>query len=188
MGCHFRMSYNLHFFNESFSIGAKKPNFTLMQEIERKFLVVNNDFMKSAVEAQSIEQGYLSLDPDRTVRVRLQNGKGFLTIKGKSSEDGTTRMEWEIAMSEAEAKSLLTLCLGNLIVKTRYKIPVKSHCFEVDVFEAPFGGLVLAEIELEDVADKFEKPSWLGKEVTGDVRYYNARMASGDSGLETPSV
>ncbi len=147
-----------------------------MNEIERKFLVINDNFKTEATKQYEIKQGYLNRNPERTVRVRIKNNKAFLTIKGKSNSNGTTRFEWENQIDINEAFELLKLSEGNIIEKTRYIIPYKNHTFEVDVFEGNQKGLVLAEIELKIENENFEKPSWLGKEVTGDVRYYNSNM------------
>jgi len=119
-----------------------------MVEIERKFLVLNNDFMDLATAKNRIVQGYLNSNPERTVRVRIKGEKGFLTIKGKGNESGTTRMEWETEIPLAEAEKLLTLCENGVIDKTRYEIPTNKHTYEVDVFYGENNGLIVAEIEL----------------------------------------
>lgn len=149
-----------------------------MLEIERKFLVDDKgNCLKSATASFSIVQGYLSNDPARTVRLRIRNKHAFLTVKGASSANGTTRVEWEKEISNEDAKALLPLCLPGTIHKTRYHVPYKQHLFEIDVFEDNLSGLVLAEIELENATQKIELPSWIGKEVTGDNRYYNSYLA-----------
>lgn len=149
-----------------------------MLEIERKFLVCNvQACLDKATASFAIFQGYLSTDPARTVRLRTQNDHAFLTIKGASSSDGTTRVEWEKAISLDEAKTLLPLCLPGSIQKTRHHIPFNELIFEVDVFKAALSGLVLAEIELKSAAQKIELPDWIGKEVTADQRYYNSYLA-----------
>lgn len=145
-------------------------------EIERKFLVKNNTFKQEAESHHHIFQGYLSKDPERTVRVRIKDQKGLLTIKGKSNKDGTSRLEWEILISLEEAKALLDLALGEPIEKIRYVIPCGEFAFEVDVFLKPKNNLILAEIELPAENTPFKKPEWLGEEVTGDPSYYNATM------------
>jgi len=145
------------------------------QEIERKFLV-EGDFIDQAEESLDIIQGYLSLDKERTVRVRIQNKKAFLTIKGKSNASGLSRYEWEKEIDQSEAQELLKLATGSLIEKIRYRIPVGNHVFEVDVFSGENEGLILAEVELQSETEAFEKPKWLGKEVSGDSRYYNANL------------
>lgn len=144
-------------------------------EIERKFLV-KGDFIDQAEERLVIIQGYLSLDKARTVRVRIQNEKAFLTIKGKSNASGLSRYEWEKEIDQSEAKELLKLAIGSSIEKIRYCIPVGNHVFEVDVFSGENEGLVIAEVELQSETEAFEKPDWLGKEVSGDPRYYNANL------------
>lgn len=148
-----------------------------MQEIERKFLVKNDSFINWATAKKKIAQGYLNTNPERTVRVRISNEKGFLTIKGKGNESGMTRFEWEKEISLEEAKSLLVLCEKGVIEKTRFEIPSGNHLFEVDVFYGENEGLIVAEIELSDEDEAFEIPDWLGKEVTNDERYYNAYLS-----------
>ncbi|WP_310554586.1 CYTH domain-containing protein [Flavobacterium sp.] len=149
-----------------------------MIEIERKFLVLNTDFEAVAVAKNRIVQGYLNSNPERTVRVRIKGDKGFLTIKGKGSDSGTTRLEWESEIPVAEAEQLLSLCESGVIDKVRFEIPSGKHTYEVDVFEGENFGLVIAEIELNSENEAFEKPSWLGKEVTGNVKYYNAYLSN----------
>jgi len=148
-----------------------------MVEIERKFLVNSTDFKEQASAKNQIAQGYLNSNPERTVRVRIKGESGFLTIKGKGNESGTTRLEWETEIPLAEAKPLLALCEKGIIDKIRYEITVGKHTFEVDEFFGENEGLLLAEVELHDENESFEKPSWLGKEVTNDVRYYNAYLS-----------
>jgi CYTH domain-containing protein len=146
-----------------------------MQEIERKFLVKNIDFLKG-LKGFKIVQGYLSSDPERNVRIRVKVDLAFLTIKGISNESGTTRFEWEKEIEVIDAEELLKLCLPGIIDKTRFEIPAGNHIFEVDVFEGENKGLIIAEIELDNENDSFQKPEWLGDEVTGDVRYYNSYL------------
>ena len=149
-----------------------------MIEIERKFLVLNNDFIALAVSKNRIVQGYLNSNPERTVRVRIKGSKGFLTIKGKGNDSGTTRLEWETEIPLAEAEKLLAICENGVIDKIRHEIPSGKHIYEVDVFAEENNGLVIAEIELDDENEFFEKPNWLGQEVTGDTRYYNAYLSN----------
>jgi adenylate cyclase len=149
-----------------------------MVEIERKFLVVSADYKKEAFAANTIKQGYLNSNPERTVRVRVKGDKGFLTIKGKSNEAGTIRLEWETEISLKEAEQLLPLCEKGVIDKVRYKIKAGSHTFEVDEFHGENEGLVIAEIELKHEDENFEKPLWLGDEVTGDIKYYNSYISN----------
>ena len=148
-----------------------------MIEIERKFLVTSTQFLTEAFQQNRIVQGYLSTIPERTVRVRIKGEKGFLTIKGKGNESGMSRLEWEKEISFAEAEALLQLCEKGVIDKVRYEIKKGNHVFEVDVFSGENGGLILAEIELNSETESFEKPDWLGDEVTNDERYYNAYLS-----------
>ena len=148
-----------------------------MQEIERKFLVKNDRFKALATAKKEIAQGYLNTNPERTVRVRISNEKAFLTIKGKGNESGMTRFEWEKEIPFEEGKALLLLCEKGVIEKTRFEIPVGKHLFEVDEFYGENEGLIVAEIELSDESEAFEKPDWIGMEVTNDRRYYNAYLS-----------
>lgn len=148
-----------------------------MIEVERKFLVNASQYKEEASSKVHIQQGFLSTDPERTVRVRLQDGKGKITIKGMSDPEGVSRFEWEHEIPENEALQLLNLCKGAIITKTRYKVPCGSHLFEVDVFEGANEGLVIAELELSTPDEPYKRPAWLGKEVTGDPRYYNAQLS-----------
>lgn len=149
-----------------------------MTETERKFLVLSQDYKKEAVAQNRIMQGYLNSHPERTVRVRTKGSKGFLTVKGKGNASGTTRMEWEKEIPLADAEQLMALCERGVIDKIRYDIPVGSHTYEVDEFFGENEGLVIAEIELAHEDETFEKPQWLGSEVTGDERYYNAYLSN----------
>ena len=149
-----------------------------MQEIERKFLVKNDDYKLEAVQVQHIVQAYLNRDPQRTVRIRIKNAHAFLTIKGASNESGTTRFEWEKEIPLEEAQALLKLAEPGIIEKVRYVVPTGDNLyFEVDEFIGEHEGLVLAEIELPDENTLFEKPDWLGEEVTGNPAYYNAQLS-----------
>ena len=148
-----------------------------MIEIERKFLVVTNAFKSDALRKNQIAQGYLSAHTERTVRVRIKGEKGYLTVKGKSNETGLSRFEWEKDISVEEAKQLLLLCEKGVIEKIRYEIQVGEHLFEVDEFLGENEGLVIAEVELQSESEIFEKPSWLGIEVTQDHRYYNSYLS-----------
>lgn len=148
-----------------------------MVEIERKFLVLNDAFKAVASHKYPIAQGYLNSHPERTVRVRIKGESGFLTIKGKGNTTGTTRFEWETEISLLEAKPLLALCEKSIIAKTRYEVEVGKHTFEIDIFSGENEGLIIAEIELSHENEPFEKPDWLGKEVTNDKRYYNAYLS-----------
>ncbi|BDB56126.1 CYTH domain-containing protein [Flavobacterium ammonificans] len=148
-----------------------------MIEIERKFLVASNAFKSDALRKNNIAQGYLSAHTERTVRVRIKGEKGYLTIKGESNETGLSRFEWEKEILVAEAKQLLELCEKGVIEKIRYEIQVGEHLFEVDEFLGENEGLVIAEVELQSESEIFEKPSWLGIEVTQDHRYYNSYLS-----------
>ena len=133
--------------------------------------------MESKVKFR-IVQGYLNSNPERTVRIRIKGNKGFITIKGKGNESGTTRFEWEKEIPIPEAEQLLLLCEKGVIDKTRYEVTIGLHLYEIDVFEGDNKGLIIAEIELKNENDSFEKPTWLGIEVTGDNRYYNAYLSN----------
>lgn len=146
-------------------------------EIERKFMICG-DFMPHVISSTRIAQGYISSDPARTVRVRIRGDKGFITIKGTSSLDGLSRYEWEKEIPVSEAQELLALCSGGVIDKTRHIVPYGGHTWEVDVFHGENSGLVMAEIELSSPHEEFETPEWVGTEVTGDVRYYNAYIST----------
>jgi len=148
----------------------------MKKEIERKFLVRNDKFKDQSVQKQKIIQGYLSKDPERTVRIRITEREAWITIKGKSNDAGMTRLEWEKSISLADGESLMKLCLATPIEKIRYVIPQKNLIFEVDEFFGHKSGLIIAEIELPSEATLFEKPDWLGDEVTGIKEYYNAMM------------
>ena len=146
-------------------------------EIERKFLVLDDRFKKDAVRSVRIRQGYIAHDSGRTVRVRIAGDKGYLTIKGPSL-DGISRQEWEREIPLQDAEDLFPLCKPGAIDKTRYIIPVPDtgRKWEVDEFYGNNEGLVMAEIELGAPEEPFDKPDWLGEEVTGDRRYYNAQL------------
>ncbi len=148
-----------------------------MIEIERKFLVKSEDFKAEAFTSTSIKQGYLNSHKARTVRVRLKGERGFLTIKGASSNNGLSRFEWEKEISKTEATQLLSLCEPGAIDKIRYEVKMKEHIFEIDEFFGENMGLIIAEIELNTENEAFEKPKWLGNEVTGLPKYYNSQLS-----------
>lgn len=148
-----------------------------MIEIERKFLLNSEAFKEQALRVSSVVQGFLNTHPDRTVRVRILDNVGFITVKGPSNYKGTTRFEWETEIGHADARALLTLCEPGVIEKTRYEVPVGSNLYEIDEFHGDNSGLLIAEIELNSEEEIFEKPDWLGKEVTGDIRYYNSSLS-----------
>ncbi|MFH6767159.1 CYTH domain-containing protein [Gaetbulibacter aquiaggeris] len=148
-----------------------------MIEIERKFLVTSQDFKNEAFKTIRIEQGFLNTHKDRTVRVRLSGNQGFITVKGLSSDNGLSRFEWEKEISKEDAKALLKLCEPGRIEKTRYDVEFNQHVFEVDVFHGDNEGLIIAEVELKKVNEKFNKPHWIGEEVTGNIKYYNSQLS-----------
>lgn len=145
----------------------------MSQEIERKFLVCD-DTWRGAGSARRMVQGYLCRDPERTVRVRIAGEQAWVTVKGATN--GCTRVEHEFDVPVAAAEGMLALSLPEVIDKTRHEIRVGGHLWEVDEFHGANAGLVVAEIELADEAEDFEKPTWLGDEVTDDPRYYNASL------------
>ncbi len=146
-------------------------------EIERKFLVKNDEYKKVAFQQKTLKQGYLNADKNRTVRIRICDNQGFITIKGISNASGTTRFEWEKEIDLEEATQLLTLCEPTIIEKTRFLVKNRNHIFEIDEFFGANSGLVIAEIELNSENEFFEKPAWLGEEVTGNPKYYNASLS-----------
>ena len=145
-------------------------------EIERKFLVLGDDYRRQARCAQRIVQGYLSTDVARTVRVRIKGEQGFITIKGQSSQDGVSRFEWEQPLSLSDAEALLALCLPGVIDKVRYEVAVDGLVFEIDEFAGENQGLVVAEVELPSVDAAYPQPTWLGQEVSGKKRYYTSQL------------
>lgn len=147
----------------------------MAQEIERKFLVTG-EFKSQAYAQSRIVQGYISSVRGRTVRVRIRDGKGYLTIKGASNDSGTSRYEWEHELPLAEAQELMKLCEPGVIDKTRYLVRSGVHTFEVDEFYGENRGLIVAEVELASEEEAFVKPCFIGREVTGDVRYYNSQL------------
>ncbi len=146
-------------------------------EIERKFLVKSDGYKQKAISQNRIVQGFLNTDPDRTVRVRIKGEKGFLTVKGASNASGTTRFEWETEISVAEATNLIDLCESGILEKIRFEVPFGDQIFEVDEFLGENKGLVLAEVELKHEEERFERPEWLGEEVTGRIKYYNSQLS-----------
>jgi adenylate cyclase len=146
-------------------------------ETERKFLV-KGEFRKLSVKAVRIIQAYLVKDPEKTIRIRITGDKAFLTVKGRPEPGSIARGEWEYQIPLSDALELMPLCLPGRIVKTRYHIPAGKHVFEVDVFHERHEGLIIAEIELGSENEAFERPEWLGEEVTGNPAYYNSNLAS----------
>ena len=148
-----------------------------MIEIERKFLVKSEEFKERAFAKNEIAQGYLNSNAERTVRVRIKGTQGFLTIKGKGNESGMTRFEWEKEIPVSEAKMLLELCENGVIRKVRFEVKLGNHIYEIDEFFGENEGLIIAEIELQSEDEAFEKPEWLGEEVTNNVKYYNSYLS-----------
>lgn len=146
----------------------------MSQEIERKFLVRDDSYKSMAYGKKRIKQGYICSERGRTVRVRIQDNEGFLTIKGPSDASGMSRYEWEHSLSLQEAEDLMKLCEPGMIDKTRYLVKAGNHVFEVDEFYGENEGLVVAEVELADESEPFDIPPFLGEEVTGQVKYYNS--------------
>ena len=148
----------------------------MSQEIEKKFLVKSEDFKSLASKSTRITQGYLSSIPERTVRVRTKGDRGFITIKGIGSASGASRYEWEKEIPASEVEELLKICEPGVIDKTRYEVKAGNHTFEVDEFYGENQGLTVAEVELSSEDEGFQKPDWLGAEVTGDTKYYNSML------------
>ncbi len=145
-------------------------------EIERKFLVKGSDYKRQAYASDRIQQGYILSAHGRTVRVRQRGQRAFLTIKGPSTDGGMSRYEFEKEISADEARHLFALCEPGIIDKTRYLVSCGQHTFEVDEFYGDNEGLVMAEVELGAADEAFEKPDFIGEEVTGDRRYYNGHL------------
>jgi adenylate cyclase len=145
-------------------------------EIERKFLVTGN-FKQYAVKSEKIVQAYLSKVPENIVRIRIMDEQAFLTIKDKSPSGCISRNEWEFEIPVKDGREILKICKAGIIEKTRYYIQSGDHIFEVDEFHGKNEGLIVAEIELESENEKFNKPEWLGEEVTGDPKYFNSRLS-----------
>jgi adenylate cyclase len=146
-------------------------------EIERKFLVLGDAFKSDAINSTRITQGYLCSHPGRTVRVRIKGDKGYITIKGIGSASGVSRFEWEKEIPSVEVDELLKICEPGMIDKTRYEVKSGIHIYEVDEFYGENQGLVVAEIELSSEEETFNKPDWIGEEVTGDSKYYNSMLS-----------
>jgi len=148
----------------------------MAKEIERKFLVKSDAFKQDSFKQTKITQGFLSTVPERTVRVRIKGEKGFITVKGIGNESGASRYEWEKEIPVEEVSDLLKICEPGAIDKTRFEVKSGGHIFEVDEFYGENDGLVVAEVELSEEDEAFEKPEWLGEEVTGEVKYYNSML------------
>lgn len=148
----------------------------MAQEIERKFLVKNNDFKEESFNQTKIVQGFLSTVPERTVRIRIKGDQGFITVKGIGNESGASRFEWEKEISVQDAIDLLKISEPGVIDKIRFNVKSGNHTFEVDEFYGENKGLIIAEVELDAEDEEFIKPKWLGEEVTGQVKYYNSML------------
>lgn len=144
-------------------------------EIEHKFLVANDSYKSMATGKIEICQGYLNRNPDRTVRVRTVGEKGFLTVKGLNH--GAKRLEFEYEIPGQDARRLLDLCEPPIVEKTRYLVPFEDLIWEVDEFHGNLKGVVLAEVELPDIEAKYEKPSFIGTDITGNPLYYNSNLS-----------
>lgn len=146
------------------------------QEIERKFLVTSDAYKKEAYASSRIKQGYICSERGRTVRVRIRDGRGYLTIKGPSFDGGLSRYEFEKEIDLLDAEDLFALCEPGIIDKTRYLVRSGNHIFEVDEFYGDNDGLVVAEVELNTPDESVQNPGFIGQEVTGDRRYYNSQL------------
>ena len=149
----------------------------MAREIERKFLVIDEGYRGEAFASERIVQGYICSAPGRTVRVRIRGKKGYLTIKGAADATGIGRYEFEQEIALEDAWQLMELCEPGVIDKVRYLVRAGSHVFEVDVFHGENEGLVVAEVELQAADESFERPAWLGAEVSHDRRYFNSMLA-----------
>jgi len=145
-------------------------------ETERKFLV-KGEFRHLSVKEINIIQSYLAIDSDKTIRLRVADDKAYLTVKSRPQKNSITRNEWEVQISVKDAEEMMRICLPGRIFKTRYLVPSGKHTFEIDVFHEKNEGLIVAEIELSSDDEHFNKPVWLGEEVTGLPQYYNANLA-----------
>ena len=146
-------------------------------EIERKFLVNDESYKEMAFKSDRIAQGYICRQGGNSTRVRVRGDKGYLTIKGPSIDGGLSRFEWEKEIPASEAWELMKLCPTPIIDKTRYLVEFEDHVFEVDEFYGDNEGLVVAEVELSAIDEEFKKPPFLGKEVTGEGKYYNSSLS-----------
>jgi len=144
-------------------------------ETERKFLI-NGEFRGHASGKEEIIQTYLTIDQNKTIRLRIIDNKAFITIKSRPKANSISRNEWEFEIPADDAREMMAISLPGKIVKTRYLVPAGRHTFEVDVFHDKNEGLVVAEIELQEEDEFFERPDWLGEEVTGQAQYYNANL------------
>ena len=164
------------FFKNSFNVPLLYKESTMGYEIERKFLV-KGDFKSQSFQQFRIKQGYLALSGVNVIRVRVKGDKAYLTVKTAHEEGTIRRHEWEYEIPVDDAEEMFKLCEDAIVDKTRYLIKHGSHVFEVDEFYGENQGLLIAEVELEDENEAYEKPDWLGEEVTGNVRYYNSFLS-----------
>lgn len=146
-------------------------------EIERKFLVNDHSYKLENFKVSYIKQGFLNSNKNRVVRIRILDNTAFITIKGISSDNGTTRYEWEKEISLGEANELFNLCEKGIVEKYRHFVKYFDHIYEIDEFKGENDGLIIAEVELTSVDESFAKPNWLGKEVTGVPKYYNSELS-----------
>ncbi len=144
------------------------------KEIERKFLVTSNDFKKNC-NRERYRQGFLSIDPERVVRIRSTASRAYLTLKGKRNSMMRKEFEYEIPMADA-LEILSQLCIKPIIEKYRYKIKIGNHLWEIDEFLGANKGLIIAEVELQNEKEAIDWPHWVGREVTNDSRYYNNNL------------
>jgi adenylate cyclase len=144
-------------------------------ETERKFLV-KGEFIHLSVRKIEMTQTYLTIDPEKSIRLRIADEKAFLTVKSRPRLNTISRSEWEVEIPFADAKEMMNICLPGKVVKTRYLVPAGKHTYEIDIFHDKNEGLVVAEIELQFDDEQFERPDWLGEEVTGLPQYYNANL------------
>lgn len=150
----------------------------MAKEIERKFLVADDSYLSEALYETEISQGYLSVDPDRVVRIRVAGPKGLLTVKTRT--EGISRHEWEFEIPACEAREMIEKAAIGVISKTRYFVAAEDNLmWEVDIFHGEHEGMKVAEIELPSEDTEFTKPSFVGKEVTGDPGYYNSNLIKG---------
>ena len=148
----------------------------MAQEIERKYLVLDDSFKREAFSKSHIQQGYICSERGRTVRIRIRDSLAYITIKGPSLNGGLSRYEFEQEIPLDDAQQLMQLCEPGIIDKTRWLVKSDRHTFEVDEFHGDNDGLVMAEVELENEQDTPKIPHFIGKEVTGDRRYYNSQL------------
>jgi adenylate cyclase len=169
---------NLHRVTLSSTEGTEKNlNFTIKMatETEHKFLV-KGEFRHLSVRKIEMVQSYLTIDPEKTIRIRIADEKAYLTVKSRPRMNSITRNEWEVEIPVPAAQEMMSICLPGRVVKSRYLVPAGKHTFEIDVFHEKNEGLIIAEIELNSDDESFDKPDWLGDEVTGMSRYYNANL------------